>query len=333
MMYKMLLGSSFAQDCDVIFLDMKSRPKYWVRYIFLMITRRPRYVLFDMNFDKVTFWEDYLFCLTGKLLGRRIVLHDMGQYLPELYASGGPLLRSLIGHLLRMTYAMIVIGEKVRRAYAPFFDLQRIKVVPGSVEDTADIPVAVSSKEGALEVLYFSLLSVSKGLWTALKAIPLVVHENPRIHFTFGGPIESQQLHEQMQDFIKAQGLQPYVSYVGYVADTAQRSTYYRNADIFIFPTHRDSFGLVILHAMAEGIPVVASMEGTIPEIIEDGINGFLFKKGNVDQLARKILDLAGDAHLRQQMGAANRRRYVSHYSPQVCGRGMTEAFEQIEQS
>jgi len=205
-------------------------------------------------------------------------------------------------------------------------------VVPGSVEDTADMTVPTNRKEGILEVLYFSsLLSDSKGLWTALKAIPLVIRKNPQIHFIFGGPIESEQLHKQMQDFIKEQSLQPHVSYVGYIEDTVQRTSYYRDADIFIFPTHRDSFGLVMLHAMVEGIPVIASIEGTILEIIDDEVNGLLFEKEDINQLAQKILQLAGDSHLRQQMGVASREKYLSHYSPQVFGRRMVEAFEQIE--
>lgn len=349
MMYKMLMGSSFVEDCDITFLNMKSgvypghkgiafgKPlitlKHWILYVFLIIANRQRYVLYDMSFDKTTYWRDYFFCWTGKILGCRIVLHDMGQYLPELYELSGSLMRGSIKKLLCMTFAIIVIGKKVRQTYSSFIELQKIVVVQGSVEDTAGMIVPTNRKEGILEVFYLSsLLSDSKGLWTALKAIPAVVRKNSRIHFTFGGPIESEQLHEQMQDFIKEQGLQPYVSYVGYIEDVVQRTSYYRDADIFIFPTHRDSFGLVMLHAMAEGVPVVASIEGTILEIIEDGVNGLLFDKGDKDQLAQKILQLAGDAHLRQQMGVANRKKYLSHFSPQVFGRRMVEAFGQIEE-
>ena len=357
MMYKMLMESSFVEAFDITFLDLKfwsyakhkrvtidklwKMVKYWFQYVFAIFSRRPQYVLFNMSFDKMPFLKDYLFCATGALLGRRVVLHDMGQYLPELHNSSGKLLQFLIRDLLKRTYAIIVMGEKVRTEYAPFFDPKRIVVVPGVVEDTAGIQHGVipapafagvnsAGIQDNIEVLYFSYLSVTKGIWTALKAIPLVVQQDPRIRFTFAGPMESPQLQEQMEAFIKEKKLTDVVRYVGYVSDVPKRTAYFRNSDIFIFPTHRDVFGLVILHAMAEGVPVVASVEGTIPEILQDGTNGFLFEKGNEAQLAQKILALAADAGLRQKMGQANRRRYLENYTPDVYGRRMIRAFEQI---
>lgn len=350
MMYKMLMESDFVRQCDVTFLDFKfwsyakhkrvtpdkllKMVKYWFQYVFRIILRRPRYVLFNMSFDKMPFLKDYLFCMTGAWLGRRVILHDMGQYLPELYDSSGPLLRSLLGQLLKKTYAIIVMGEKVRTCYAPFFDPGRIVVVPGSVEDSAalaaDAPAGPSS-EGRIRVLYFSYMSVSKGVWTALKAVPLALRQNPHLHFTFAGPMESPQLEAQVHGFIEEQGIAPHVHYAGYIGDALERTRYFRHTDIFIFPTHRDVFGLVLLHAMAEKVPVIASIEGTIPEIIEEGTNGLLFEKANERELAQKIVRLAADPQLRRTMAEANRQKYLAKYSPAVYGRRMVEAIEEID--
>ena len=349
MMYKMLMESSFISHYDVTFLELKfwsyakhkkvtidkllKMVKYWFQFIFLIITKRPRYVLFYMSFDKMPFVKDYLFCLTGKILGCRIVLHDMGQYLPELYNSSGGYLRFLIKHFLKLTHTIIVMGQKVRRDYAPFFNEQRIVVVPGVVEDTANFVVPIYPQENTVKVLYFSFLSVSKGIWTALKAIPLVVRANPSVRFTFGGPMESEELNNQIQDFVKDNNLQNYFSYVGYVEDKEKRTEYFRNTDLFIFPTHRDVFGLVILHAMAEGKPVIASIEGTIPEIVDDASSGLLFEKANPEQLAQKILQLAQDASLRTQMGFCGRKKYERCYTPGVYGSNMIEAFKVIDKA
>ena len=348
MMYKMLMESEFVRAHDVVFLNMSfwsyekhrkitvdkifKMTRYLVRYIRLLVRHRPRYVLFNMSFDKMPFLKDYLFCLIGRLFGARIVLHDMGQYLPELYHGSGPVLRTLIRHLLGFTTAIIVMGQKVKAQYAPFFDLKRIQVVPGSVEDTVDISISKLPRADPKEikVLYFSFLSRSKGIWTALKAIPKVVAENKDIFFQFGGPIESEALHEQMKAFIADNHLSANLEYIGYVGDVNKRTECYRNADIFIFPTHRDVFGLVILHAMAESVPVIASIEGTIPEIIADGTNGLLFPKADANALAEKILALVADADLRRKMGGANRRRYLDVYAPDKYGKAMIRAFEEI---
>ena len=122
------------------------------------------------------------------------------------------------------------------------------------------------------------------------------------------------------------------VEHLGYIGDITQRTKIYRNADIYIFPTHRDVFGLVLLHAMAEGISIVTSIEGTIPEIISDGENGFLIDKGDDDQLVQRILQLASDRQLRKVMGEVNRKRYLEIYSPQEYGRKMIKVFNEIDQ-
>ena len=102
-------------------------------------------------------------------------------------------------------------------------------------------------------------------------------------------------------------------------------------ADIFIFPTLRDVFGLVLLHAMAEGLPIVASREGTVPEIVPDGTNALLVEKGDAKALADKILFLADDGQLRQKMGQANRRRFEERYTLEKYGEAIINAFKQME--
>ena len=70
-------------------------------------------------------------------------------------------------------------------------------------------------------------------------------------------------------------------------------SEYYKSLKLFIFPSERESLGLVGLEAMACGVPVLGADNGGIANYIEDGENGLLFKKGNAEDLASKIIDFA----------------------------------------
>lgn len=347
MMYHMLMQSEFVRAYDVVFLNMQfwtyeqhkkvtlgklfKLVKYFFCYMGLLIRERPQYILYNMSFYKMPFLKDYAFCLTGKLLGGRIVLHDMGRYLQELYGSSSFICRAFIRHLLKMTSASIVLGENARLVYEGRMDTKRVVVVPGSVEDSAGVQIQASRSEDKTEVLYFSFLSASKGVFTALEAVPQVVLKNPNVVFTFAGPVESEAVRAEINRFIEEHKLQSHIRLTGYVGDSEERTRLFRHSDIFIFPTQRDVFGLVILHAMAEGRPVVASREGGVPEIVEDGRNGFLFAKGKADELAERILALAADRGLRQRIGEENRRKYLDAYSPERYGRRMIEAFETIE--
>ena len=263
MIYHTLMQSPFQETFDITFFNMKfwSYEKhkkvtvlkllkfiqYYFQYVFLIIVKRPRYVLYAISFDKMPLYKDFVFCMTARALGCRVVLHDMGQYLKTLYDSGSSMHRRCLKSLMRHTTASIVLGDVTRNVYAGFIDPQRVISVLGSVEDSLSIKLSGSSREKESKevcVLYFSFLSVSKGIWTALKAVPEALKANSNIRFIFAGPLESPQLKEEIDQFIKTHGLTEKVSMTGYVGSDEERTRYFRSADIFVFPTHRDVFGL-----------------------------------------------------------------------------------------
>ena len=348
-MYKILMESSFVDAFDITFLDMKfwsyaqhkkvnivkllKLVKYLFQYVYLIITKRPRYVLYNMSFDKMPLLKDFLFCFIGKIFGCRIVIHDMGQYVRELYDSSGKIYQTLIRWMMNNTTACILLGEKTKSAYDGFVESKRLISVPGSVEDTKSIPWEGNERNQSqkkINVLYFSYMTESKGVLTAFKAASKVLNRNEFICFTFAGPIGSDAIQESYNHL--SHQFNSRVNYLGYIEDVRERTKIYREADIFIFPTLRDVFGLVLLHAMAEKLPIVASVEGTIPEIIKDEENGFLIEKNNDEQLAQRIEKLANDHALRLTIGEANRQRYEEFYSPKVYGENMIKAFEEINQ-
>jgi len=82
----------------------------------------------------------------------------------------------------------------------------------------------------------------------------------------------------------------------------------YAGADIFVFPTLGDSLPLVIMEAMAAGLPVVATAVGAIVEEVEHGITGFLVPVGDHSALAETVRQLVADPDLRRGMGDAAKR-------------------------
>ena len=81
----------------------------------------------------------------------------------------------------------------------------------------------------------------------------------------------------------------------------------YASADLFVFPSHVESFGLVLLEAMASGLPLVAARTGGAPELLREGHNGFSFAVGDQAGLLAGVQCLAADAELRRRMGRAAR--------------------------
>jgi glycosyltransferase involved in cell wall biosynthesis len=90
--------------------------------------------------------------------------------------------------------------------------------------------------------------------------------------------------------------------------NSAELMKLYERADVFVFPTLGDSLPLVIMEAMASGLPVITTAVGAIAEEVEDGVTGFLTPPEDHRALANATLKLVRDVELRRQMGAVARR-------------------------
>jgi glycosyltransferase involved in cell wall biosynthesis len=89
----------------------------------------------------------------------------------------------------------------------------------------------------------------------------------------------------------------------------------YRGADIFALASFAEGIPIVLMEAMAMQIPAVATRITGIPELIRDGIDGFLVMPSDVDELASAISRLAGDEQLRRDLGRAGRARVLDKYN------------------
>ncbi len=342
----MLMASSFPASVRSRFLNMHfwsyqtnkkvtggkifKMVKYYLEYVATIIFWQPRYVLYNSSFYPMPFWKDFLFCATGIILGRRVVFHDLGQYVRELHDGLLPWRRALLKWLLRHAAGSIVMGESVRQTYLGLMDDRRIFVVPGVVEDTMALDVEANRPgQGLLNVLYFSHMSRAKGIFVAFEAAAGILRDRLDVMVTFAGPIENEEVAQRLEELQRM--YLGRVRYLGYVEDVRERTAIFRGADVFMFTTLRDVFGLVLLHAMAESLPIVASREGTIPEILPDERHGLLFTKGDSAALSAGILALLGDEGRRRSMGAANRRRFENIYRQELYGDYMTAAFRKLE--
>jgi glycosyltransferase involved in cell wall biosynthesis len=94
---------------------------------------------------------------------------------------------------------------------------------------------------------------------------------------------------------------------------------FFRNARFSVVPSIcYETFGLVVIEAMYHGLPVIASRIGGIPEIIEDGVTGFLVEPGNADELSGRMKLLWDNPNLCKRMGQAGRKMVIREYNEDV---------------
>ena len=161
---------------------------------------------------------------------------------------------------------------------------------------------------------YSGKLNRGKGLEHLLKAWVSVIQSNPSAHLVLIGSGGGMTLscEDELRRFARASGIEGRVTFTGYVHNVHE---YLQAADLFVFPTEGEAFGLSLVEAMSCGLPVIASRVGAIPEIVTHGRDGILVEPANPDALATEIAFLMEEAPTAGSLGANARRRVCEAYS------------------
>ncbi|HLW78077.1 MAG TPA: glycosyltransferase family 4 protein [Terriglobia bacterium] len=150
-----------------------------------------------------------------------------------------------------------------------------------------------------------------KGVDVIIRALPLVIRAAPQTTFVVVG---DGDLRPALESLAVSTGVSERVRFVGSVSDAELRD-WYRKADVFVMPSRQEGFGIVFLEAMAFGVPVIGGAVGGTPDIISDGVTGYLVEYGDTGALADRLVRLLGDPEQRRRMSVAAREHVAKNYT------------------
>lgn len=159
----------------------------------------------------------------------------------------------------------------------------------------------------------------SAGRFVPIKNYPMMIEiahrcsADSKVNFKLAG---SGPELSKLQALIHSYGLESSFELCGH---QDFMSAFYQGLDIFVNTSLHEGIPMSILEAMSYGIPVIAPQIGGIPEIIEDGIDGFLIPPGNVDLFTEKCLLLSKDLELREELGSSARHKIETKFSIKAC--------------
>lgn len=313
------LDTSDHRDLDNLglldFWNVYHALKNILQMVFLCIRYRPAVVCVPNAQNTMGFLRDGLLILTASWFSNAaIVMHyHGGESFLDFERHSGKVMRSYIRYVLKHVDIAIVLGERLKYLFA-----ERVKTVKVLHNGIPLIPPPVRNLQlDIVNVSYLSGLFRAKGVVDVINAAVLVCTQNSRVHFNFAGEWWAQEpetKHEVMAIIAKHR-LDGRVKFHGKLLGD-EKWQFLSRADIFVFPSWSDAFGLVNLEAMAAGCPVISSAGvGAIPEVVVHGETGLLVTPRRPDLLAEAILKLAADGDLRQRMGALGRKRYEEYFT------------------
>jgi glycosyltransferase involved in cell wall biosynthesis len=221
--------------------------------------------------------------------------------------------------VLRWMDAVVCVSEaqavKVRQAGAPPERVVVIRNAVGTEAFAEPDPVARAALEGLFPrpprriVGAAGRLSPEKGFDRLIEAAAAVSQAEPDTGFVIfgGGP-----LRDALAGQIAARGLQDCFILAGFRTDLQR---FLPVLDLAVLSSLTEGLPVILLEALAAGVPAVSTAVGGTPEVIDDGVHGYLVPPGDAGALARRILDALRDDAGRRAMGERGRRRVRQQFT------------------
>jgi len=170
-----------------------------------------------------------------------------------------------------------------------------------------------------------------KNLEMFLEAARLIINQHPQTQFLIvgrpGNFRDEVEYFQKIINLIQELNLSDHVTIKEPVEDLP---TLISSLDILVSSSHLETFGRVLVEAMALSKPVVATAVGGVPEVVTDGQAGFLVPTGNAQAMAEKISLLIEDQKLRQEMGRKGYERVLRNFDIRVITKRWEELYEEL---
>jgi glycosyltransferase involved in cell wall biosynthesis len=173
-------------------------------------------------------------------------------------------------------------------------------------------------------ILSVAELHERKGIKYLIEAMPKVIENCPtcKLVLVGAGPEEAS-----LKKLVKEKNLENHVVFLGFRKDIPHIM---KSADVFVLPSEKEAFGLVLIEAMAAELPIIASDVGGIPEIIENGTNGMLVPPHDEDRIANAISKLLNDPKTVEKFRANGNKLLRKSFDAKIMAKKTEEIYDDL---
>ena len=288
---------------------------------------KPQFVYFTISPANNTFYRDLIFVFIIKLLRIKPIYHLHGKGISDNLQKN-PFVINIYKWVFNNSVIIHLSDGLVRRELHPLqLKNVTIYVLPNGIINQYPIQTfPVTEKKD--DVLFLSNLFPSKGIFDLLQAIKLVKDQIPTIKVNVVGDTVNNQILGEVKRLIVKYKLEQNVIIHGKKLGK-EKSIFLENTKIFVHPTLNDAFPLVILEALQNGLPVITTNEGAIPEIIDDE-TVIIIHKNDPEQLAMKIISLLSDKEYLKTLSKNCVDRFNERYTASIFNKNIHKIFMNI---
>jgi glycosyltransferase involved in cell wall biosynthesis len=271
-----------------------------------VLKKRRASVIQVQSSDFYNFWEGMIYVNQARALGIPSVIRFGGDF-KHFYSLSSPRAQRLIVQLLATPDAIVVQSRGWKDYFSTLTDADRLHIVGNAVLPPPPLPDR--SKRGIPRALFICTADAKrKGVEAVLEMAPQL-RGLAKLVFVAAG--------EQVCEQVRGAGLEDVIELNGTV-DRQTMARFYAESDLLLLPSFSEGFPNSMLEGMAAGLAFIGAPVGAVPEVIEDGVEGFLVPPGNAEALTAATLKVVHDQDLRKRMGKASYDKVCSEYELDV---------------
>lgn len=227
---------------------------------------------------------------------------------------------------------VILLSKHLYYDIASYIPESDVYYCPNGIGDYQPrIAVLSTAENRPFRILFFSNLMKEKGVFELVKACEILQKRGYNFQCDFVGG-EGDVSENELIDYAANLGLSEQIKYLGKRYGKLKEMVF-EESDVLVLPSRCDCFPLVILEAMQHRLPVIALAEGGIPDMVDEGITGYLLQREtDANDLAGRIEKLIYDPVLREQMGTNGRMKYEQSFTQIIFEQRLLSILQNIIQ-
>ena len=252
------------------------------------------------------FWRNCLHVLMGRLLRKKVYFHLLNA-IDKFWDDSSFFGRKFISFFLNISDCLIVQSDGIKHFVEK---ISSTKVV--SIYNGVDVDLYNTDKLSRIvdkDIFFFFFVGSickNKGVYDIIQSLK---HIKNNIKIIMIGACDQDYFNK----YIKEQRVSNIV-FKGSISES-EKINILKNSDLFILPSYAEGQPLSILEAMASGLPIISTTVGSIPEIIKNGVNGFLIEPGDIIGIAKHIDYLASNKKIMNKISINNSRIAIKRYN------------------
>lgn len=299
----------------------------WFHLFGKLIHKKPELCYFALTTTGSGFRKDVLLVFLLRLFRVRILYHIHNRGIVNEKKTW--LNKSLYRYVFKKQY-VILLSENLYYDVEAYVPRSKVLYCPNGIKDFQPTTELLSIPEiRPFNILFFSNLLAEKGVFVLIDACAKLRDKGLYFRCDFVGG-EADITEDQFNKYVQQKGLVEQVRYLGKKYGNLKEMTF-EQADVFVLPSKCDCFPLVILEAMQHRLPVITTNEGGMPDMVEDGYNGYLLQHyDDVETLSDKLEYLFNRPDLCIELGLNGRMKYEENFTLEIFEQRLLSILQKV---